>query len=163
MNYLSPGWYPDRQPVDADSSDFKFVLAWLSAKIGAPAVVVRDRSTSGFIPPDGISVTKDGKTATVDAVMTFYYPTVSLVDLQRAFGEPLAAIAFTKPVPPPPPVVPPPAPNRLVGDPQGNGIYNTVAGDTSPDGTVTEQDGHTFIKVVRQSFIGFTSYWMLVE
>jgi len=171
---LSQGWYTGLAPVDANTSDFRFVVEWVKAKtgLGVPSLIAEPMSMpitklpSAFAPDVLKFTCANGNTAVVDAVMTFYHPEVSVVNIEQSCGQPLTYPGvYVKPSLPPPTMAPAPAPQALVGEPIGNtdGWYQPVAGDNSPDGTAFTDNRGTFVKVVVLNPFGKSQYWKLIK
>lgn len=170
---LSPGWYADAPVVDSQSSDFKLVIEWVKAKaqVGEPQIVAEKFEMpyttvrSSLAPHVLVFACGNGKSATVDAVRTYQWPEISVLDIQRACGWALVYPGkYSKPEPPPPPTVQPVKPVVLVGAViPGTDWYGVVPGDDSPDGSVYKDERGAFIKVVRVTPFGKTTYWRLIK
>lgn len=138
---LSHRWYPSLTPVDSDSAEFanvvKYLYAWSNAQnielraekmadtdALAPHILVFTPSVLQLlsIAPADLIVP-----ATVDAVFSFYYPEISLLDVLRKWGLPLISHPYVRsaPLPPAPPPPPPVPVDDVVGipDAQHPGLF----------------------------------------
>lgn len=162
MHILDEGmpWYPGLAPVDYDSLDYQARVEWLRQQLIAakPGIFVAEPSlvkntfanTSAF-EEELVFAIEGGATAQTNAVMTFYYPSVALIDLERKLNLPLSVGAqFTPPPPPPTPTTPTAYDANPVGEAVGGGYFRASGNpdpafwSSSPVKVFTDPSGHRF-------------------
>jgi hypothetical protein len=163
---LSPGYYGQSTPIDANSSDFRFVIEFLKTNTGLaePQLVAPPYANGGFAPHQLIFTCRNGQTQAVDAVLTFQRPDISVLNIEQGCGVPATWPGmYSKPIPPPDVVAPAAKPTVLVGDCLDPVAYpdwfHGVTGDDSPDGKVYRDSRGAFVKVITRGPFGNSVRW----